>query len=183
MHCPQCGQQQVSETVRFCSRCGFPLDGVIQLLAHGGILPVYREPGTPAPISPRKKGVRQGGILFLTGVLLVPILGILYSYSNSNFLELLTAIAAVICFVGGPLRMLYAALFEEGGPNWPRTQTAYVQPSMPLQPGMPPRGALPPPSARQPTGWSGRPNTGEIVRPSVTEGTTRLLDKDDRTNH
>ena len=183
MHCPQCGQQQVSENVRFCSRCGFPLDGVIQLLANGGTLPVYREPGTPVPISPRKKGVRQGGILFLTGVLLVPILGILLSYSGSNFLELLTAIAAVICFEGGPLRMLYAALFEEGGPNWARVQTSYAQPPVSLQSGMPPRNALPPPPARQPTGWSSRPNTGEIVRPpSVTEGTTRLLDKDERGN-
>ncbi len=183
MHCPQCGQQQVSDNVRFCSRCGFPLDGVIQLLANGGMLPVYRDPGAPVPISPRKKGVRQGGILFLTGALLVPIFGILLSYSGSNFLELLTAIAAILCFVGGPLRMLYAALFEEGGPNWARTQAAYIQPPTPLQSGLPPRNALAPPPARQPTGWRGRPSTGEVVRPSVTEGTTRLLEKDERSNN
>ena len=28
MFCPQCGQQQVSDVTRYCSRCGFPLDGV-----------------------------------------------------------------------------------------------------------------------------------------------------------
>ena len=146
------------------------------------MLPVYRDPAVPVEISPRKKGVRQGGILFLSGILLVPILGILTHYSDSNFLEVLAAIAAILCFVGGPLRMLYAALFEEGGPTWTRPPAAYVQPSMPLPSSMPPRNALPPPPARQPTGWSSRPNTGEVVRPSVTEGTTRLLDKDDRGN-
>ena len=27
MFCPQCGQEQASESVRFCSRCGFRLNG------------------------------------------------------------------------------------------------------------------------------------------------------------
>jgi len=106
MHCPQCGQQQVSEIVRFCSRCGFPLDGVIHLLANNGLLPVYRTPEGASEISPRKRGVRQGGILMLTGILLVPILGVLSHYADSNFLELLVAIAALLCFVGGPWRMI-----------------------------------------------------------------------------
>jgi hypothetical protein len=185
MHCPQCGQQQTSEVVRFCSRCGFPLDGVIHLLTNNGILPTYQPvPGTKE-ISPRRKGVRQGGILLLTGVLLVPILGVLASFAgNSNFLEMLVAIAAILCFVGGPLRMLYAGLFEEGAPTLPRVvATPYVQP-VPLRPGVPPRGALPPPPVHQAPGWSPRPQTGELVRPpSVTEGTTRLLDKDDPSHH
>jgi hypothetical protein len=33
MHCPQCGQQVVSDAVRFCNRCGFALDGVKDLLS------------------------------------------------------------------------------------------------------------------------------------------------------
>ena len=33
MHCPQCGQQVVSDGVRFCNRCGFGLDGVKDLLS------------------------------------------------------------------------------------------------------------------------------------------------------
>ncbi|HEY6122205.1 MAG TPA: zinc ribbon domain-containing protein [Pyrinomonadaceae bacterium] len=183
MHCPQCGQQQVSETVRFCSRCGLPLDGVILLLSNNGMLPVYAGTEEANEISPRKRGVRQGGILMLTGVLLVPILGVLSHFADSNFLQLLVAIAALICFVGGPLRMIYAAIFEDGGQNWRRVQAPYAQPSMLLHQGLPQRSALPPPPAHQPTGWNPRPHTGEIVRPpSVTEGTTRLLDKDDPTN-
>ena len=184
MYCPQCGQQQASGIVRFCSRCGFPLDGVIQLLGNGGMLPVYRSPDEPVPISPRRKGVKQGGVLLLSGAVLVPILGVLSSFSNSAFLEILLALAAIICFLGGPLRMLYAALFEEGAPNPMR---AYGPPPIPApQPQQfgPPRQtpSLPPPPARSASGWR-RPNTAELANPpSVTENTTRLLDKEDRTD-
>jgi hypothetical protein len=177
MHCPQCGQQQAPEVVRFCSRCGFPLDGVIQLLANGGVLPAYQTEGVPQ-ISPRRRGVKQGGILLLTGALLVPLLGVLTSFSDSSFLQLLTAIAAVLCFVGGPLRMLYAALFEEGAPSWSRAST-YTHP-LPLHGVAPARNSLPAPQPREAAAWRQRPRTAELVRPpSVTEGTTRLLDRDD----
>ena len=108
MFCPQCGQQQVNGVIRFCSRCGFPLDGVIQLLTSGGMLPVYHTPDEPRPISPRRRGVKQGGVLLLSGILIVSILGMFASFSNSTFLEILAALAAIICFIGGPLRMLYA---------------------------------------------------------------------------
>src|SRR5438045_724937 len=102
MFCPQCGQQQLTGNVRFCSRCGFPLDGVIHLLGNGGMLPVYRGPEDgPPQISARRKGVKQGGLLLLSGAVLVPILGVLASYATSSpFLEILVAFAAIICFLG-----------------------------------------------------------------------------------
>ena len=39
MYCPRCGQQQVSEEIKFCSRCGFPLGLVSEIIMHGGFLP------------------------------------------------------------------------------------------------------------------------------------------------
>lgn len=181
MYCPQCGQQQVSGAVRFCSRCGFPLDGVIQLLTTGGNLPVYRSSDEPVQISPRRKGVKQGAVLLLSGAVIVPILGVLASFSNAAFPQILTALAAIICFIGGPFRMLYAALFEEGAP--PRIPVYGPPPAMTPQFG-PPRqnAALPPPPARSPSGWR-RPTTAELANPpSVTENTTRLLEKEDQTD-
>jgi hypothetical protein len=152
---------------------------VIQLLANGGVLPAY-EPEAGPKISPRRRGVKQGGILLLTGALLVPILGVLVSFSGgSDFLQLLAAIAALLCFVGGPLRMLYAGLFEEGAPSWPKPMN-YTHAPMPLQSGLPVRNSLPPPQTHDAPSWRQRPRTSELVRPpSVTEGTTRLLDKDE----
>ena len=49
--------------------------------------------------------------------MIVPILGMFASFTNATFLEILAALAAIICFIGGPLRMLFAALFEEGAPR------------------------------------------------------------------
>ena len=181
MYCPQCGQQQASGAVRFCSRCGFPLDGVIQLLGTGGMLPVYHQSEEPVAISPRRKGVKQGAVLLLSGAVIVPILGVLASFSNAAFPQVLAALAAIICFIGGPFRMLYAALFEEGAP---RRFPVYGPPPIAAPPQFaPPRQhtALPPPAARAPSAWR-KPNTAELANPpSVTENTTRLLDKEDRT--
>ena len=184
MFCPQCGQQQVTGVVRFCSRCGFPMDGVIQLLGTGGILPAYRTSDEPVPISPRRKGVKQGATLLLLGVVLVPILGMFASFaSGSTFLEILAGLAAIICFIGGPLRMLYAALFEEGAPRPIR----HYGPPIPMHvQQFTPHAqvpALPPQPARSPGAWRRRPNTAELANPpSVTENTTRLLEKEEGTD-
>lgn len=181
MYCPQCGQQQASGVVRFCSRCGFPLDGVIQLLSTGGMVPVYHQSDEPQTPSARRKGVKQGAILLLSGAVIVPILGVLASFSNAAFPQILAALAAIICFIGGPFRMLYAALFEEGAPR--RFQPYGPPPPIPVpQQFGPPRQhtALPPQPVRPPA-WR-KPNTAELANPpSVTENTTRLLDKEDRT--
>ena len=183
MFCPQCGQQQVTGVIRFCSRCGFPMDGVIQLLSTGGIVPAYRDSDEPVKISAKRRGVKQGGLLLLSGAVIVPILAMFASFvPNSTFLEILAALTAIICFIGGPLRMLYAAVFEEGAPQRPRIYGAPVPMHVP-QPFAPhvQAQALPPPPARAQGSWR-RPNTAELANPpSVTENTTRLLDKEDRT--
>jgi hypothetical protein len=171
MFCPECGQQQVSDEVRFCSRCGFQLAGVTGLLATRGALPAG---GTPAPETPRRKGVRQGAKLMLFGIFLAPILGILGEVSRGSLPEELPAIGAII-FLGGLLRMLYAALFEDG--PYRRKEAAHAAYLPPQQA----RGAaeLPPARSIPARDYAApRADTAEIsYRPSVTEGTTRLLDE------
>jgi len=185
MYCPHCGQQQINDVVRFCSRCGFPLEGVMHLLASGGLLPTHHQ--GPRVMSPRKKGVRQGAVMLLLGALIVPLLGVLASYSQGGLGDLfgmMTAMSALILFAGGLLRMLYAGLFEDGAPKAPRIMMPYVAPPIPAQLGVMDRGAaLPPAATPQQGAWFQRPNTAELVRPpSVTENTTRLLDKEDPSN-
>lgn len=179
MFCPHCGQQQITESLRFCSRCGFPLEAVVQLLATGGLLPSFPGSIIKEP-SPRRKGVKQGALLLLLGIILVPLLGVLSSFNAGNLFDILTPMAAIIFFLGGLLRMLYAALFEEGAPRYSPMMPNYAPPPMPAQfQAIPRAGALPPAAIPPPT-WRTRPNTAEILhRPSVTENTTRLLDKDD----
>jgi hypothetical protein len=184
MHCPQCGQQQISGEVRFCSRCGFPLGGVVELLASGGSLPILQPETGERKRSPRYHGVRQGVILFFLGAIIVPLLGILYgSQANgSAFLEVLVAMSAVLFFVGGFVRLLYALIFEDSAPA-PYIQSAqlpYAPPMMQsqLSAGVARGQALPPAQSIPVSNWRQRPNTAEIAHPpSVTENTTRLLDE------
>lgn len=187
MFCPQCGQQQVSRDVRFCSSCGFPMNFVQELLATNGVLaPRAPEPVGPRKISPRQKGVRQGAMLMLMALLLVPlsaILGVFVFHAP----EVVVPITAITCLVGGFLRIIYALLFEEGRQPQasdylpphatPSDVPAFMHPPRVSAPPLPPQRQTPAPSFRQP-----RYNTGELMqRPaSVTENTTRLLRDEDR---
>jgi hypothetical protein len=165
--------------MRFCARCGFPLEGAMILLGHNGMLPRYETDGEETKISPRRKGVKQGALLILIGAVLVPLLGVFSNFAPFRIgmaFEFFTAAAAILCFLGGPLRMLYAALFEEGArPHQYVVPSTYAPPAIPAPVRL---AALPQSSATPTAGWRARPETGEIVQPpSVTDHTTRLLEK------
>lgn len=156
------------------------MEGVMHLLGHGGMLPHYPTDPGDTTISPRRKGVKQGVILMLLGVLFVPIFGVMAGFSPGRVSEVFAffaAITAIICFIGGPLRMLFAGIFEEAAqPKSFMPAVSYLPPAMPP----PPQArvsALPPPSvSTQP--WRARPDTAEIVPPtSVPDHTTKLLEK------
>ena len=183
MVCPRCGQQQATDSMRFCSHCGFAMEGVMHLLAHGGMLPQYQTPESPKIISARRKGVKQGASLMLIGAILVPIFGVMAGFAPGrldNVFAFFAALSAVICFVGGPLRMLYAAIFEEAAPTSRFVpMPGYAPPTISVPPVGPARiTALPPQSVNTAGPWSARPHTAEILQPpSVTDSTTRLLEK------
>lgn len=177
MHCPQCGQQQTPGEVRFCSRCGFPLGGVTELIANRGVLPVH-DPNPVQKPSARRKGVKQGVTLVMIGMMLAIFFAILNN--NLGTPDFLAELAAAIGFVGGPLRILYALIFEEGAPRQQVIVHTHAPPTAPGAFGPPPRQTALPPAHSQPVpAYIPRHHTAEIARPpSVTEGTTRLLEKD-----
>ena len=183
MYCPQCGQQQVSDVTRYCSRCGFPLEGVSAVLALGGQLPMRTvQPGS-RKLSPRSKGIRQGAMLMLSTLLLVPLVAIV----TVNFLEpleFLIGITAIVCFVGGLLRILYALMMEDEYPSTDVNHLAGYAPTGMHQVDASVRNvALPPASVNNVPSWRRQPNTAELYQPpSITENTTRLLDRDDPKN-
>ncbi|HYH85914.1 MAG TPA: zinc ribbon domain-containing protein [Pyrinomonadaceae bacterium] len=182
MFCPQCGQRQLSNDVRFCSSCGFALNVVTELLAHGGQLP-WRPPApVSGQLSPRQRGIRQGALLMLSTFLIVPLLAIL-GVALLGFPGEIVALAAVGCPVGGLLRILYALFLESNTPaDAVAVQQAYMPPAtLPNYLGTPPQPSVLPPPQSAPVPTYRRPqrfNTGEITPPSsVTENTTRLLEK------
>jgi hypothetical protein len=191
MFCPQCGQQQVSDEVRFCSRCGFQLGVVTGLLATGGaqIPNALHTVGDAGAESARRKGVRHGVTMFFIGAILTPVLAIVLGPGPPDgFPGLLIPLAAVILFLGGFLRMIYALIFEEG-PLRKRKSAEMLAPSVPTyappQFGPTAHGALPPGQSIPARSFmSPHGSTSEIPQPpSVTESATKLLDdqRDTRT--
>ena len=156
------------------------LEGVAVVLASGGQVPMgYVQPGN-VKLSPRSKGVRQGALMMLSTLLLVPLVAII----TVNFLEpleFLIAVTAIVCFVGGLLRILYALLMEDAYPVTSVDHVAgYAATGVPQVDTSARNVALPPASVNPAPSWRPRPNTAEIYQPpSITENTTRLLDKED----
>ena len=172
MYCPNCGQQQISDEMRFCSRCGLALSGLVEWLA-GGRLPLQRreEPQAPVALSPRRKGIRRAGkLMFFTGVLFFICLVISIAAEEGAFM-----VFPFLLFFISLGMMLYARLFSDK--NAP---AVYQSPQPPAFGSAPARGALPP-GVTMPMPSTGRQHvrTNELAQPpSVTENTTRLLDNE-----
>jgi hypothetical protein len=67
MFCPKCSQAQVSEKIRFCSRCGFRLDGIKELIASEE-RPAAGQTRVES-LLPLQKDISTGaGLMFIGGV-------------------------------------------------------------------------------------------------------------------
>ncbi len=181
MFCPRCSQERFDYNLRFCSRCGFLLTGIDAVIANEGVVPTqYVQLNGSIKESPRKRGVKQGAmILFVGCFLIVPLIAVISA--TIHITPAFVAIAAIISFWGGVLRMLYAWMFEEGAPkNLNPTINVYQQSSLnpSNQTALPPQQSQPVSSYAPPVGaWR---DTNEFVTPpSVTEETTKLLRKED----
>ena len=171
MHCPNCGQQQVSEEMRFCSRCGLALSGLAEWLA-GGRLPLMRKEAQIETTSPRRKGMRRAAkLMFFSGVLFPVFLVFSIAVEEGGPM----AIPFIVFFVS-LVMMLYARLFSDK--YAPADIQAAAQTSTLGSSSA--RGALPP-ASNMPAPGAGRQQvrTNELYQPpSVTENTTRLLDNE-----
>ena len=171
MYCPKCGQQQVADNSRFCSRCGLPISGLAEWLAGGAWPAVRAEVAPPAVASPRRKGIRRGAkLMFLSGVLLPIFFGLCFAVDSPGPLFVPFTI-----FLAGLSWLLYSRLF---GDELPPAKALPAQPY-----GLGPMfggNALPPASSmwQEPVGRQRARTTEEVGPPSVTEHTTKLLDND-----
>jgi hypothetical protein len=173
MHCPQCGQKQISDEMRFCKACGFPLDGVRELLATRNLSPALDKEDREPRESPRRKGVRQGVMLLFLCIVSVPLYGLIGKpvFALPPFF-----------LVAGLMRILYAVIFQEGAPRKKKQDNSppYFAPITTDQRGTEGSGSALPPSHSMPVPVlsARRLDTAEMAsQPSVTEHTTKLLDK------
>ena len=146
------------------------------MLANDGVMPSINDEPQEQTVSPRRKGISQGVLFILLGALIVPVLGVLYHYFR--IFEPLVALSALLFFLGGFVRILYAIFFEKGASGkkilTPAPDTSTELNSAARTAALPPAQSIPV-SNFTPR----RVNTAELVLPpSVTENTTRLLDED-----
>jgi hypothetical protein len=184
MHCPRCGQQQVSEEIKFCSRCGFPLGLVSEILAQGGFLPQLADLHKSKKWLTRKNGIVFSILWFIFFVpFLTPIFGGVFN------IEELGALCALIGVFGGLMIFIGSLVWLKTEPKLKNlieqneSQKDFYQ-NLPRNKN---QNVLPPPeqthsaqSYFSPASSWKAPDTGELVRPgSVTEGTTKLLKKEE----
>lgn len=177
MYCPRCSQQQISGEIKFCSRCGLPLALVAEAVAHDGFLPRL------ADLGKKKKLTRRSGLIFslfwcLFFVLLVtPFFGILD-------VDKLAGMSALIGIFGGLLIALAAHFYLSREPKTFAFQPSFENDfnrqnlggatvaALPPQQSIPASTFVPPPRAN----WR---DTNDLVQPSVTDHTTKLLSRDE----
>jgi len=168
MYCPNCGQQQISDEMRFCSRCGMALSGLAEWLAGGLPAPRKTEVQVSAD-SPRRKGIRRAAkLMFFSGVLFVIFLAISLAVDEPG-----PMIVPFLVFFVSLVMMLYARLFsDKTAPVINHAAQTTTLGSASARNALPPATSIPINNRHQ-------VRTNELAQPpSVTEHTTRLLDNE-----
>lgn len=159
MFCPNCSQKQISDEMRFCSRCGFDLSGVSELLLNDGALLQSSEGKTGLTAYLRQKSALPGAKIMLFSVCLLPVtvgIGIIVNGPAP-------LLAAVISFFIGLVYMLYALAFGNRNPKARRKTAPKILP-------------ISKPSYVAPFGVAETDQLTPVPPPSVTDQTTKLLD-------
>ena len=178
MFCPRCGQEQGSEESKYRSRCGFPVSELKELIANDGVL-LSNKNAVSGLQTARKRGLKKGLFIFLLTFLFVPIISIITMSARAE--PTLVAIVAIVLFVGGLLRMVYALMFESNEPiGIPAEQSHRTSKQNLLKKNKAAKqlpfenlsGSHIPPIQGN---WR---ETNDLAAPSVTEGTTKLLEKE-----
>ena len=172
MFCPDCGQQQISDEIRFCSRCGLPLSAVSEVVANGGEIPKSQK---KAGLINRRTGFFVGivWILFFLTVV-APLLRILHAPGE------MVTLAATLGFFSGAMILMSSMLFLNNPGS--RGKGDYKMPRARFQESseanaLPPQQSIPVENYASPAS-PGRWKTNDLVQPSVTENTTKLLDNE-----
>lgn len=165
MFCPRCGQQGASD-VRFCSRCGLPLNIIADVIANHGMAVWGGASTTATTKTPPLPGTRVGTILMLAAVVLSPLFFALAVMSDGPG----PLLAPVTLFLTGLCFILYSRAFRDHPAPPQRLPYPILKPTnSPVIP-LPDRTPL--------SGFGSRKvNTSDMAEPpSVTDHTTQFFD-------
>lgn len=178
MFCPKCGQQS-SDEVRFCPKCGLQLAGLAAYVAANEENPAGA-PAVPAPLmTARRRGIRRGAKVMFFFAVLLPAAALLAFEGDAPGPLLLVLTGGL----AGVLWMVYSWLFNDNTvPVADRAARKAVKAARKRglaaagdRPALGPQQFTPAPLFNRQRAT----NTAELYQPpSVTENTTKLLDKD-----
>jgi hypothetical protein len=178
MFCPRCGQQ-AAEEVRFCSRCGLPLDAASELVEADGYPAWHPATATAAgALTPRQRGTRKGLMIMISGLLFFGLAALLTAMKEDFFIFL--PVAALV-FTIGLMRVIYGMLLESDSTHKKAANHSDVKDAAKLKAAAKLKGARGtelPPARAVPASLYNRAggDTSDMAVPqSVTESTTRLL--------
>jgi len=182
MYCPRCGTEQASGRLKFCPKCGLPMGLVTEVLSNGGTLPILDD----LKKGKRKFFTRRNGMVlslfwFLFFVMIVTPFWAIVD------VEEMAAMAGVVGVFGSLMIFLSSVFFLPGKKQLQR-ENFITQVPVGIGSGAA-GGQYSLPGHMQetadeyvspgPGSWR-VPDTGDLGIPgSVTEGTTRLLRKEE----
>src|ERR1051325_1915495 len=174
MFCPRCSREQASEQVKFCNGCGFPLEDVAEALANDGRV----ERHVPAATREIKKGVAKALVVMTLSAVFFILSLILGTPEPSVFVQFNMLVGILFYLLGLALvahtfwRRREARRHEDECQKAARDTQSLSGQSSARRLGEPDLSGLVDADA-----FSGsNPKTAEMSgRPSVTEGTTKLL--------
>jgi type IV secretory pathway VirB3-like protein len=181
MYCPKCSQQQVSDEIRFCPRCGFQLETVKMLLAENqNNLAVTKAKPQSHISATRKRDFLLGATIMLVGAIFIALLmvsTIAGTPLQAVIIPLVlvwAAIVAIILLSGHTIREVTKLFSKDSSSQPPESASLITHVTAAAR-----HQALPPvQSAPVSEFGSWRIKTAELVQPlSVTEHTTNLLDE------
>jgi len=178
MYCPKCSQIQAEETLRFCSRCGFQLGVVKELLTERDSAPVITAGSPPKFFSQRKQDLLFGATLMSVAATLVVQLSWVAPKAALIFPLWMIWLAFSLFVLSFDVLVRVARRFfsDDDQLSDPPSQTrppGFINKVSPTTSELPPMQSAPAAAL----GFD-RVNTGEILQPlSVTDHTTNLLNK------
>lgn len=154
--------------MRFCARCGLSLASVPAMLSGFEAAPPEGAP--PAARSKKRKQIRRGAkLLFLSAVLFPVFFALAIAFDEPAPL-----LVPLTLFFAGLVWMLYFKLFGEEDEHEPAARGREVLREGRNAPPLPPATFAPAPAF-----GARRANTADMAQPpSVTEQTTKLLDRE-----
>ncbi len=169
MFCPKCGQQS-SDEVRFCPRCGLQLAGLAAYVADNELAPGGAAIARAPVMTARRRGMRRGAKLMFFCAVLLPACALLAFEDDAPGPLLL------ICttFLAGLAWFVYSWLFSDNVLPVGKAARKKELDATRDRPALASPQFTPAPLFSQQ-----RTDTAEIYqRPSVTDNTTKLFDKD-----